>query len=242
MSKTTLAIVCAIFIAGCQMKVEPGINAGIDECENCSMIIQEVDQGAVAIDNQEEIHTFCNPVCLIYETNKLKKEGILPAWKIYLFDHENKAPIYSGDAHVVQGDFRTAMGFGLLAFTSYDKAADFTNENSGEVIGWDDLRLQYETPDLEIRLNSRNSDEPEVCEAKKGNIVAVFYGNNSSSMEKLKLTGYEFELTAEPEEEVKRSFIADKPGRGFAFEESDGTVIGMFVVEGDHTSEEAEYR
>lgn len=242
MSKIIIPLIWAMLIAGCQMKVEPGIRAGIDECENCGMVIQKIDQGAVAIDAEEEIHTFCNPVCLIYENNKLKESRLASARQIYLFDHEDGSPIPSGHVYLVHGDFQTAMGFGLLAFSSYDKALAFANEMGGEVIRWNDLRLGYETPDLQIILTSGRSGEPETFEASRDNKVEVVYRNRSSAKEKIILTGYDFEISIGPESEESRSFIVDKPGQGFAFQKADGTDLGMLFVEGDHTSEEAEYR
>ena len=242
MNKVILGVILALTATSCQLKVEPGIQAGIDECENCSMIIQDVDQGAVAIDTDEQLHTFCNPVCLIYETNKLKEAGVVSSWQSYLFNHADNAAIPVRAAFIAQGDFRTAMGFGLLAFTSQEEAAAFSNDVNGEVIEWDDLRLQYETPDAAIILPSGDDSEPETFEVFKGQIISVAYDNRSSSIEKIELTGYDFDFAVGPETEGQSSFIAGKPGQGFAFQKNDGSILGILFVGGDHTAEEAIYR
>jgi len=242
LNKLNFILIGMVLVAGCQMKVEPGIQSGVDECENCSMIIQDVEQGAAAIDTEEELHTFCNPVCLIQEINKRKESADLPSWKEYLFNYDDQAPILAEKTYLVHGDFRTAMGYGLLSFASLEKADAFAAANGGKVIEWDDLRLEYESPDLKIQLQSGNSGETTMFEVRRGGIVAVSYKNDSAADENIFLTGYDFEISAKPESVANRSLIADKPGQGFAFRKSDGTVAGMLAVTGDHTSEEADYR
>jgi len=242
LNKLIIVLIGAVLAAGCQIKVEPGIQSGIDECENCSMIIQDVEQGAVAIDAEEELHTFCNPVCLIQEINKRKETENIPSWRIYLFNYDDKAPVPAENVYLVRGDFRTAMGYGILSFASNEKAADFAAANGGKVLDWDNLRLEYEAPDLEISLKSDNSGESGTFVVRKDGIVTVSYTNNASTDEDITLTGYDFEISVKPNSIGSELFIADKPGQGFTFHKSDGTAAGMLVVTGDHTSEEADYR
>ncbi|MEE9555556.1 MAG: nitrous oxide reductase accessory protein NosL [candidate division Zixibacteria bacterium] len=242
MNKAFWGFILVLAVTSCQMKVEPVIEAGIDECENCTMIIQNVDQGAVAIDASEELHTFCSPVCLINEFDKLKNAGAMPSWQSYLFDHTDNTAIPAAGAFIVHGDFHTAMGYGLLAFGIREAADEFTREVSGEIVIWNDLRLNHEGPDVSVELSSDNIQQPDTYEAIRGEIVYVLYDNGSDSEETVTLSGYDFSITAHPKSTGNGSFIADKPGQGFAFQKSDGAILGMLFVGGDHTTEEAIYR
>jgi hypothetical protein len=242
MSKLFWIPALILLAVSCRMKVEPGIKAGIDECEHCTMIIQDIDQGAVAADVDEQLHTFCNPICLIYEFNKLKKAGNQPSWQNYLFDHGDETAVPAPDAFIVHGDFQTAMGHGLLAFHTRESAVQFAGEVSGEMIAWDDLRINHENPDVSVQLSSEIVQEPDVFEALRGEIIQVSYDNNTGLQEVITLSGYDFALTVEPGSSGRAAFIADKPGQGFAFQGSDGRILGMLFVGGDHTSEEAIYR
>lgn len=224
------------------MKVEPAIEVGIDECEHCSMIIQNVDQGAVAIDSGEQLHTFCNPVCLIKEIDKLKREGTRPSWQAYLFGHGDDSAISVSNAFIVHGEFETAMGYGLLAFKTRESADKFASELSGEVISWDDLRLEHEYPDVSIKLLSEKAGETDAFEALRGEIVQVIYNNDTDQAETITLSGYGFRLQIQPRSKGEGAFVANKPGQGFSFERFDGTVLGMLFVGGDHTAEEAIYK
>ncbi len=242
MNKVIWGFILALAFSACQMKVEPGIDAGIDECENCTMIIQDVDQGAVAIDVNEELHTFCSPVCLINEFDKLKEAGAAQSWRSYLFDHADNTAIPASEAFIVHGDFRTAMGYGLLAFHTKESADEFAGEVSGEIVTWNDLRLNHEGPDVSIELSSENIQQPDTYEATRGEIIYVLYKNVSDSEETITLSGYDFAMIAQPRSTGNGVFVADKPGQGFAFQKSNGTILGMLFVGGDHTAEEAIYR
>lgn len=242
MNKVIWGGILALALTACQMKVEPGIDAGIDECENCTMIIQDVDQGAVAIDVNEELHTFCSPVCLIKEFDKLKEAGAVPSWHSYLFDHADNTAIPAPGAFIVHGDFHTAMGYGLLAFHTKESADEFAGEVSGEIVTWNDLRLNHEGPDISVELSSENIQQPDTYEAMRGEIVYVLYKNDFNIEETITLSGYDFELTTQPRSTGNGAFVADKPGQGFAFQKGDGAILGMLFVGGDHTTEEAIYR
>jgi hypothetical protein len=242
MNKVTIILLSALLLVGCQMKVEPIIEAGVDECEHCSMIIPSVDNGAVAIDNIESLHTFCNPVCLILEWNKQKSGQVDMVWQNYLFSHKAMVPLKAEQAVIAQGDFRTAMGYGLLAFETVDQADKFMVEFDGHVINWNQLRMQYESADMIIELSVKSTDEQETYVAQKNDIVEFICENNTATEETIKLTGYEFELNVQPNTIGKGTFIADKPGQGFVFMNNDDEILGTMFVAGDHTTEEALYK
>lgn len=242
MSRSILTLAVAVIFSGCQMRVKPVIEAGVDECENCSMIIQNVDQGAVAIDQEEQLHTFCNPVCLIMKWNEYKETVPDPAWDNYLFSYKDEIPLKTAEAVIVHGDFQTAMGYGLLAFETREKAESFLNDSQGEIIDWNRLRVQYEHPDNHIEIFNLSTDDGSALEVARNSVVEVIWANSSKSDDTISLVGYDFEMAVSSEEINSARFIAEKPGEGFAFTNSGGNVLAMLRVTGEHTSEEAIYK
>lgn len=241
MNKYISLVLLASLAVSCQMKVEPAIDANIDNCENCSMLIQNVDHGAVAIDSEEELHTFCSPVCYLITTNKFKTEQLPITGTVYLFDHNTLQPVESSSAFIVHGDFPTAMGHGLLAFAGKTDADAFAEEVDGEILSWDDLRLRYETPDQHIDLTNSSADSPQAIEVSKGQIISVTFANAKAEAVEIELTGYDFRMTVEPESEATDLFVADMPGQGFVFQHGNQILATLFVS-GAHTSEEELYR
>ncbi len=241
MNRAIAVIALGLAIVSCQMKVKPAIEIGIDECENCSMIIQDIDQGAVAIDQNEELHTFCNPVCLISEWNKLKKTPEAGVWSSYLFNHGDNIAMEADKAFIVQGDFRTAMGYGLLAFASEKSAGEFAREYYGQVISWNELRSRYETPDRTFEIMTRPA-EPGIFEAMRGEIIAVIMNNNTDSDINITLSAHDFSMNIPARGRGSRSLVTDKPGEGFTFTDDAGNLLAMLRVGGEHTAEETLYK
>jgi hypothetical protein len=206
------------------------------------MSIGHANHGAVFIDAEEELHTFCNPVCCLKAVNELKAKGQGTDVKVYLFDFHDMTPISSADASVVHGDFPTTMGYGLLAFKDPSIAGNFAAEIGGEVLSWGELRIRHESPDREIEIDLVAVEDPPVFEVSRGQIVSVSFRNRSDSDIKCNLSGYDFGLTVSAASIQTGAFIADKPGQGFVFQNNDGVILGTLFVRGDHTSEEAIYR
>ncbi|MCP4567436.1 MAG: hypothetical protein GY841_07640 [FCB group bacterium] len=242
MNRLILSILAAGLLVSCQGKVEPAIDAGLDECESCSMRIEHVDHGAVAIDIDENLNTFCSPVCLLMQANKRKDRGVSSEMSVFLFDHINLEPIAASEAFIVHGDFPTAMGHGLLAFGNRADAEQFAAEVDGEVLDWDDLRVRHEIPDLKINIEVPTSDQPPVYEVRKGQIVEVSFGNDSQGDYSIVLMGYDFEMIIPAASARSESFVADRPGQGFVFKDDEGSILANLFVTGDHTAEEATYR
>jgi nitrous oxide reductase accessory protein NosL len=242
MSKLAIILLCALLAVSCQTKVEPHLDADIDQCENCSMIISNVDHGAVAINAAEEMLTFCCPVCVLQTINKLKTTEAPDRPKVFLFDHTTFSAIPAAQAFIVQGSFRTTMGYGLLAFTAESDAAEFAAEVEGALINWNDLRVQYERADEEIELSHTQLEDPPTFEVSRGEIVAVTYDNLAGEAGEIKLSGYDFQMHIPAESSKAKSFVADKPGQGFVFQNREGQILASLFVSGDHTTEEADFR
>ncbi|MCP4634191.1 MAG: hypothetical protein GY855_14800 [candidate division Zixibacteria bacterium] len=236
-----IVLFCLLFVS-CQMKIEPTIDAGIDECQHCTMIIQNVDQGSVTITDEEELSTFCSPVCLILDKNMRKAQTKSSDIYEYLFDHIDNTPIPAQKAYIVHGDFNSAMGHGLLAFSKEFHAERFAAGVSGEILSWNDLRRQHETPDKYLEINISKEDNPVVFEVLKDQVVSVTINNSTLQEIKVILTGYDFEVEIPANDKLIDKLIADKPGQGFVFQDSNSNVLASLIVKGDHTDEEAIYR
>lgn len=237
----SLAVILVILYS-CKGKIEPAIQSGVDECENCTMIINDADQGAVAIDSREEMHTFCSPVCMILRKNTLKKEGDIEPLQYFLFDHNDLSPVAATEAFIVHGDFNTAMGHGLLAFGDKTAAESFAAEVGGELLSWNDLRAKHETPDRKFELNCRAGAEPGVFEVARDEVVSVCPEGSPDEMCVVTLKGYDLEFNREGNDGDCAAFVADKPGQGFVFIDSDNRILASLHVTGDHTTEEALYK
>jgi len=238
MSKYLLLFVSLIFVVSCQMKVEPTITVNVDECEHCTMVLQDIDHGSVLIDSEEQLHTYCSPVCMILEKAKLKTDKSTSPPARYLFDHNSLIAIPVFDAYIVHGEFNTAMGHGLLAFADKSEADQFANEMDGEILSWNDLRIKFESPDKVVNL-SESSQNNEVA---KNDLVSIIFNNSSPEEVSINLLGYEFEMAILPNSEDTALFIAAKPGQGFVFQKNNGENISALFVTGDHTSEESDYK
>jgi NosL len=242
MFKFLIPLFIATIIISCSLKVEPKIDAGIDECENCSMIIQNVDHGAVAIDENEDLHTFCSPVCLLNHKGDLKTKAQAQFSEEYLFDHNTMVSIVANDAIIVHGDFHTAMGHGLLAFANQNEAEEFSSEVNGTLLDWIDLRAQYETPDLEYTLICNDIESENVLEVYRDQVVSLNLINETANAEEIKLKGYDLGFVVSANSSVKRNFIASKPGQGFVFVNSNGEELARLFVHGEHTEEAKLYK
>jgi nitrous oxide reductase accessory protein NosL len=224
------------------MKVEPGIDVGLDQCGTCTMVISDVDHGAVAIDADEEMQAYCSPVCYLLAVNKSKGDETTSRPTVYLFDHNDMTPVLATNAFIVHGDFPTAMGHGLLAFAQESDATSFASGVNGSLISWDELRLQHEKADHQIELSKALADDPPAIEVSKGDIVEVSYDNRDGEDREIILTGYGFQMPVGAGLEAVGSFVASKPGQGFVFQDEAGNTLTTLFVTGDHTAEEADYR
>ena len=241
MSKYFFAATIIFIILSCKGKVEPAIQSGIDECENCSMIINSVDQGAVAIDSEEQTHTFCSPVCMISWINSMKQQGKTAAEQYYLFDHNDFAPLPAENSIIVHGDFNTAMGYGLLAFRNEDAAKSFAAESHGELLNWNDLRVNHEIPDRKIILDCSTGAEPAAFEVNKNEVVSICIENPSVQDCQISLKGYDLDFKLSSDSSCG-GFVADKPGQGFVFVNFENEILASLHVTGEHTDEEKNYQ
>ena len=238
MSKYILLFIPLLLVVSCQMKVEPMITASVDNCGRCTMIIQDVDHGAVVIDAEEQLYTYCSPVCMLLDKKKFKIDQSTSVLTKYLFDHNSMNAIPVFKAYIVHGDFNTAMGHGLLAFANKAEAEQFSEEVDGEILDWNDLRIRYESPDIFINL----SEDSQNIEVAKDDLISVIYKNNTSEEVSINLLGYELEMIIPVELEDTALFIASKPGQGFVFQKNNEENIATLFVTGDHTTEEALYK
>ena len=241
MSKYFYAVTFILILFSCKGKVEPAIQSGIDECENCTMIINNVDQGAVAIDSEEQTHTFCSPVCMISWINSMKQREKIAADQYYLFDHNDFGPLLADNSIIVHGDFNTAMGYGLLTFGDEVAAKSFASESRGEILNWNDLRLEHEIPDKNIILDCDTGAEPAAFEVNKNQLISFCIENPSVQGCRISLKGYDLEFKLNSDSSCAR-FVADKPGQGFVFVNYENKILASLHVTGEHTDEEKIYR
>ena len=146
------------------------------------------------------------------------------------------------DVIIVHGDFHTTMGHGLLAFNSEQSAKSFADEVDGEILTWNDLRLEYEFPDWEFTLDNNAGDGSDTYKVNRGDIISITFKNPEKENTRIRLQGYDFAMDIPGNSKTTELFVADKPGQGFVFRKNDKEILATLFVEGDHTAEEAIYR
>jgi len=234
-----------ILLISCAGEVEPRILAGIDSCEYCGMIIDQVNQ-ACGYDLEGQFVTFDSPVCLLYSLESLEDgDGPLPT-SIWFADYRDGTFHLSTVATFLLTDhIPTVMDLGVISFSDQEAAEIVVAHDDEIVTDWLGFRTREGTPDVvvDLRFGSEGM-EPETVEVKKDELV-LFRGVGRGLEGDLTLSfrGYpEFGTVVIPGDGTTIEFrlMAIRPGAGFPIISGDGESLGMLKVEGPHISEEAE--
>lgn len=119
----------------------PEIRYGEDTCERCLMIINEARYAAAYVTADGETSRFDDIGGMIAHHRDML-EDVAVFW---VHDFDTEAWLKAEDAFFVKSDEQhTPMGFGIVAFSSQDRAAEWASEQSGVVLTFDDLMTQAE--------------------------------------------------------------------------------------------------
>ena len=237
----------ALSLAACSGEVIPAVTAGVDSCANCNMVIDEVNQAAGWIQDGEFV-TFDSPGCLLARYDTLRKNGepLPEADALYFADYRNGLFHPAAMATFLMTSHRpTVMGSGALVFDSEASAEEFREHDDETVTDWIGYRTARGTPDRAVELTlGPDGLSPERIEVEMGELVVWTVRNASEDDERvIAIKGYP-ELdpvrVAAVEEPTSFRLLATRPGAGFPIVEA-GTdeALGMLVVRGPHTADEA---
>jgi hypothetical protein len=238
------SIILVTIFFSCKDEQKPQIESGIDECNNCKMVITQMNQ-ACGFFYDNNFLTFCSPTCLLADYEYLNKEKTINNSKIYFTDFETRLFVRSDSTFFLfTKSVPTVMNSGILCFRSKERAQILKNHPEDHLKDWRKYRILAGTPDRIIKVKLSNKlMTPGVLVFKKNEIIQIEVENFSQIINpRFFIKGYEevgnFKF---PEGESFLIFrmMADKPGSGFPIMmEGIDQPIGMIKVLGAHTMDE----
>ena len=81
-----IVIGTVLTLQNCNTNEKPAILADVDNCLQCGMVINQVNQGCGYISNNE-FNTFCSPTCLLNKYQSTEKQGRPTATQVYFADY-----------------------------------------------------------------------------------------------------------------------------------------------------------
>lgn len=130
------AMVGALILGGCDGSSGEGlprdIVLGVDVCEYCHMIIDDIDRAAQWVETGGEFRVFDEAGDLV----AWLKQGQRPGGRAWLADADGKGWIAAEDASFVSGAVSTAMAFDLVAFRDRARADSLVAARGGRVLDW----------------------------------------------------------------------------------------------------------
>ena len=243
-----MAVAVATTLVACSGEVRPEVVAGIDACQRCNMVIDQVNQACGYV-LQGEFVTFDSPACLLRSYDELRKQGQpLPA-AIFFADYRDGA-FHPAEAtsFLLTEHVPTVMNGRVVCFGGRD-AAEAAREHPDESItDWVGFRTARGEPDkiLEVSIGAGGMS-PEVVAVSKGDLVLWKVRRSETEGDRsLIVKGYpELGTVKLPDgaEEVAFRLLATRPGAGFPVVWAEGgEPLGMLKVAGSHTREEEEQR
>jgi hypothetical protein len=242
--RLTLLMVLAFHLPGCGGSDEPEIQAGVDVCKNCNMVISQTNQAAATVQDGD-FHTFCNPLCLLKD---LAKHGSRPGTDRarFLFADFETGSLMGADTtyFLLTENLTTVMRSGVLCFGSEAQALSYQRAAQEVVTDWRGFWVKRGTPHKTIQVILEKSGlSPEVIVVDKNDIVELILTNDNPTR------GYTFTIKGYEEvgvislpdgtEKVRVRFLANKPGIGFPIiNHENKSSVGMLRVLGAHTADE----
>jgi copper chaperone NosL len=113
----------------------PDIVYGEDVCERCSMIINEARYAAAYVTEDGEAHRFDDIGGMLARTEEASADVVV----FWVHDFDSEEWLKAEEAHYVQGDHITPMGFGIIAFAEYDRAEAWAAEEGGMIMTFAEL-------------------------------------------------------------------------------------------------------
>ena len=231
-------------LPGCVGNDVPEIQAGVDACRHCRMVISQANQAA-AYTRDGEFHTFCNPLCLLKD---LEKQG----WRAgadkatFLFADYETGSLMAADTtyFLLTETLPTVMRSGVLCFGSEAQARSYLRLDEEVVTDWRGFRVKRGTPHKTVQIILGESGlSPEIIVLDKNDIVELIITKENPGREyTLSIKGYEKVgeiVLPEGTETVRVRLLTDKPGIGFPIINTEkGSSLGMLRVLGAHTADE----
>jgi hypothetical protein len=213
---------------------------GIDACASCGMVIDQPNEAAGII-VQEEFTAFCNPICMIQEVNRLKNAGIKTDRR-FVSNYQLGKLIDADQAIFFVGNIPSVMNFGVVTFGNNENALDISSKYPGDILDHTSFRKRFENSDRIVSLSLISSAmEPDKIVAEK-NEIFEFIINATDITGLFIIRGYEEQTSIQIRQDgpTKLKLITTKPGAGFPVYIGDyENPVGQLVVTGSHTVEEA---
>lgn len=142
MKKFILMLILLSVMAGCgsEQSYEPEeINPDIDACLVCNMSVAHVDYATQVILKDGTVHKFDDIGCMVEYLNGEGKDEVVE--KKYVRDVETSEWIELEEAaFAYHEEFWTPMAYGVLSFSSKEKAESYiASEGHGELMSLDDV-------------------------------------------------------------------------------------------------------
>jgi len=230
----------------CNQQEEPRIVAGVDGCDECGMVIDQVREACI-YEVDKNFRTFCSPGCLLKSFDRRRKEGESAPDRILFSDYEEGGLAPAEAVTFLLSNHRpTTMGWGILAFSDPERAVSHVQHEDEALVDWVGLRTLRGEPDQRIVwVLGPGGFDPFALQIEKGELVElVLEGRGLDEDRKVMLRGYEecgevVVPAAGPAVEVR--LLATRPGEGFPFVTvPGGEVLGQLRVVGPHTPDEEE--
>ncbi|MFQ5653516.1 MAG: hypothetical protein ACE5GW_02150 [Planctomycetota bacterium] len=243
-----LALAAAALLPGlgCKREVRPEILAGIDECRECRMIIDRVNQGCGAVIDGAFV-AFDSPACLLRHLGSLRaRAGAMPTALFFADCRDAVLHPAEKTTFLLSRHRDTVMESGVLCFGSREAAEALREHEDETVTDWPGYRTARGEPDRVVELSiGAGGMSPEVVEVARGDLV--LWRIRGPELERdliVSLGGYpemgSFTVPASGEE-VECRLLALRPGSGFPFTSGDGgRALGRLRVTGAHTDDEDE--
>ena len=234
----------ALALAGCTGDEEPAITAGVDACDACNMVIDQVNQACGYV-REGSFVPFDSPGCLLRTYQALPMQERPLATGIYFADYGD-ATFHeaSGTTFLLTSHLPTVMNAEVICFGNRAAAVTARTHDDEIVTDWPGYRTARGEPDCVVEVTiGTDGMVPESVEVAKGDLVAW----------RISARGLEHDLTftieGYPEvgsvvvpasgAEIQCRLLASRPGAGFPLlAAADGRLLGKLKVTGPHTLDE----
>jgi hypothetical protein len=228
----------------CSGAVTSEIAAGIDACQNCNMVVDELHQAGGYVISGEFV-PFDSPACLLQSYDALRREGKPLPEAIFLADYKDTSLHPAKDVtFLLTSHVPTVMNSGVICFGSLAAAESMRRFDDERLTDWLGYRTARGEPDRVLAVTfGPEGMSPETVEVSKGELV-LWRARSLGLGQDLSFTvkGYpEMEPLVLPAsgEVVAFRLLAVRPGTGFpVVRQDDGETLGILKVTGAHTAEE----
>lgn len=231
-------------MAGCSSEVTPRVVAGVDACNECGMVIDQVNQacGYVA---EGEFVIFDSPVCLLRSFESCRREKrSLPDAMYFAGYHGTGLQAVEHVTFLLTNRIPTVMAGGVVCFASREAAESMRGHPDDVVTDWSGFRTVRGEPDAVVDVVfDAGGMTPEVVDVAKGDLLLLrARGDGLDSDLNVSVKGYpEVVPVTLPAsgDEVEIRLLATRPGAGFPIVDTDADVpLGRLRVSGAHTTDE----